>query len=168
MLGVSKRPEVNDMAAKDKAGAAAAAARDVRENPYVQRIIQDEELRDNMVVAVEAAKNAYGRLNNGKAPTKVLIEDKKLHADLKRSADALRDAGTALRDAPKHTKPATKRKGGMGKLVLLALIGAVAAVALSEGLRGKVLDALFGAEEEFDYTSNTAPAAPPPEAAPAK
>ena len=168
MLGVSKRPEVNDMAAKDKAGAAAAAARGARENPYVQRIIQDEELRDNMVVAFEAAKNAYGRLNNGKAPTKVLIEDKKLHKDLKRSADALRDAGTALRDAPKHTKPATKRKGGMGKLVLLALIGAVAAVALSEGLRGKVLDALFGAEEEFDYTSNTAPAAPPPEAAPAK
>ena len=156
------------MAAKDKAGAAAAAARGARENPYVQRIIQDEELRDNMVVAFEAAKNAYGRLNNGKAPTKVLIEDKKLHKDLKRSADALRDAGTALRDAPKHTKPATKRKGGMGKLVLLALIGAVAAVALSEGLRGKVLDALFGAEEEFDYTSNTAPAAPPPEAAPAK
>ena len=168
MLGVSKRPEVNDMAAKDKAGAAAAAARGARENPYVQRIIQDEELRDNMVVAFEAAKNAYGRLNNGKAPTKVLIEDKKLHKDLKRSADALRDAGTALRDAPKHTKPATKRKGGMGKLVLLALIGAVAAVALSEGLRGKVLDALFGAEEEFDYTSTTAPAAPPPEAAPAK
>jgi hypothetical protein len=153
------------MAAKDKAGAAAAAARGARENPYVQRIIQDEELRDNMVVAFEAAKNAYGRLNNGKAPTKVLIEDKKLHKDLKRSADALRDAGTALRDAPKHTKPATKRKGGMGKFLLVAIIGAVAAVALSEGLRGKVLDALFGAEEEFDYTSNTAPAAPPPEAA---
>jgi hypothetical protein len=166
MLAVSKRPEVTDMAAKDKAGAAAAAARGARENPYVQRIIQDEELRDNMVVAFEAAKNAYGRLNNGKAPTKVLIEDKKLHKDLKRSADALRDAGTALRDAPKHTKPAAKRKGGMGKLVLLALVGAVAAIALSEGLRGKVLDALFGAEEEFDYTSNTAPAAPPPGAPP--
>ncbi len=168
MLDVSKRPEVNDMAAKDKAGAAAAAARGARENPYVQRIIQDEELRDNMVVAFEAAKNAYGRLSNGKAPTKALIEDKKLHKDLRRSADALRDAGTALRDAPKHTKPAVRRKGGMGKLVLLALVGAVAAIALSEGLRGKVLDALFGAEEEFDYTSNTAPAAPPPEAAPGK
>ncbi|MEA2154763.1 MAG: hypothetical protein QOE11_903 [Solirubrobacteraceae bacterium] len=166
MLDVSKRPEVNDMAAKDKAGAAAAAARGARENPYVQRIIQDEELRDNMVVAYEAAKNAFGRLNNGKAPTKALIEDKKLHKDLKRSADALRDATVALRDAPKHSKPKSKRKGGMGKLLLLALIGAVAAVALSEGLRGKVLDALFGAEEEFDYTSNTAPAAPPTEAAP--
>jgi hypothetical protein len=149
------------MAAKDKAGAAAAAARDVRDNPYVQRIIQDEELRDNMVVAFEAAKNAYGRLQNGKAPTKVLIEDKKLHKDLKRSADALRDATTALRDAPKHTKPKAKRKGGMGKLLLIAIIGSAVAIAASESLRGKVLDALFGAEEEFDYTSNTAPATPP-------
>ena len=155
------------MAAKDKAGAAAAAARGARENPYVQRIIQDEELRDNMVVAYEAAKNAFGRLNNGKAPTKVLIEDKKLHKDLKRTADAIRDATTALRDAPKHTKPASKRKGGIGKLLLLAVVGGVVAIALSEGLRGKVLDALFGAEEEFDYTSNTAPAAPPAEAPPA-
>jgi hypothetical protein len=165
MLDVSKRPEVNDMAAKDKAGAAAAAARGARENPYVQRIIQDEELRDNMVVAYEAAKNSFGRLNNGKAPTKVLIEDKKLHKDLKRTADAIRDATTALRDAPKHTKPKAKRKGGMGKLLLVALIGGVVAVALSENLRGKVLDALFGAEEEFDYTSNTAPAAPPADTA---
>ena len=156
------------MAAKDKAGAAAAAARDVRENPYVQRIIQDEELRDNMVVAYEAAKNAYGRLHNGKAPTKLLMEDKKLHKDLKRTADALRDATTALRDAPKHAKPKPKRKGGMGKFLLVGIIGAIAAVALSEGLRGKVLDALFGAEEEFDYTSNTAPVAPPAEAAPVK
>jgi hypothetical protein len=154
------------MAAKDKAGAAAAAARGARENPYVQRIIQDEELRDNMVVAFEAAKNAFGRLQSGKAPTKVLIEDKKLHKDLKRSADALREATTALRDAPKHAKPKAKRKGGIGKLLLVAILGGAIAVAMSEGLRGKVLDALFGAEEEFDYTSNTAPAAPPAEAPP--
>ena len=29
-------------------------------------------------------------------------------------------------------------------------------------LRNKVLDALFGAEEEFDYQSTTVPAPPPP------
>lgn len=155
------------MAAKDKAAKAAAAAQQAKENPYLQRIISDEELRDNMVVAFEAAKNAYGRLNNGKAPTKVLIEDKKLHADLKRSADALRDAGQALREAPKRTTPAPKRKrkGGIGRLLVVAIVGAVVAVAVSEGLRNKVLDALFGAEEEFDYSVNTTPAAAPAEAA---
>jgi hypothetical protein len=155
-----------NMAAKDKAGAAAAAAKRAGGNPYLQRIIHDDELRDNMVVAFEAAKNAYGRLTNGKAATKVLVEDKKLHKDLKRSADALRDASAALRDAPKHSKPKSKRKGGFGRIVLLAIVGGAIAMAASESLRGKVLDALFGAEEEFDYTSNTAPASPPSETTP--
>jgi len=155
------------MAAKDKAAKAAAAAQTAKENPYLQRIIHDEDLRDNMVVAFEAARNAYGRLNKGKAPAKNLVEDKKLHADVKRSADALRDATAALRDAPKHRSPAKqKRKGGFGRLLLVAIIGGAVAVAVSESLRNKVLDALFGAEEEFDYTSNTTPAAPA-EAAPA-
>ncbi len=155
------------MAAKDKAAKAAAAAQSAKENPYLQRVIQDDELRDNMVVAFEAARNAYGRLNKGKAPAKNLVEDKKLHAELKRSADALRDASSALRDAPKKATPSKqKRKGGIGKLLLLAIVGGVVAVAVSEGLRNKVLDALFGAEEEFDYSSNTAPVAPA-EAAPA-
>jgi hypothetical protein len=154
------------MAAKDKAAKAAAAAQSARGNPYLQRIIQDDELRDNMVVAFEAARNAYGRLSNGKAPTKLLMEDKKLHADLKRSADALRDAASSLREAPKHSKPKKKRKGGFGKILLVAVLGGAIAVAVSDGLRNKLLDAMFGAEEEFDYTSNTTPSAPPTQAAP--
>ncbi len=148
------------MAAKDKAAKAAAAAQAAKENPYLQRVIQDDELRDNMVVAFEAARNAYSRLNHGKSPTKNLIEDKKLHANLKKSADALRDASAALREAPKHSTPKKKRKGGFGKLLLVAIVGGAIAIAASEGLRNKVLDALFGAEEEFDYTSNTTPATP--------
>jgi hypothetical protein len=151
------------MAAKDKAEAAASAARTAGRNPYVQRIIQDEELRDNMVVAVEAARSAYARLNNGKTPAKALLDDKKLHKEFKRSADALRVASVALRQAPKGATPAkAKRKGGIGRLLLIAIIGGAVALAASEGLRNKVLDALFGAEEEFDYSSNTTPAEPPP------
>ena len=148
------------MAAKDKAAKAAAAAQAAKENPYLQRVIQDDELRDNMVVAFEAARNAYTRLNHGKSPTKNLIEDKKLHASLKKCTDALREASSALREAPKHTTPKKKRKAGLGRLLLIAMIGGAVAIAASEGLRNKVLDALFGAEEEFDYTSNTTPAAP--------
>ena len=145
------------MAAKDKAEAAASAAQRAGRNPYVQRIVQDEELRDNMVVAVEAARNAYARLNSGKQPAKALLDDKKLHKDLKRSADALRDA------SPKGATPAkAKRKGGMLRLVGIIIVGGIVAMAASEGLRNKVLDALFGAEEEFDYSSNTTPADPPP------
>lgn len=46
------------------------------------------------------------------------------------------------------------------KLMGLALIGAVAAVVLNEDIRRQVLDALFGAEEEFEYESTTIPADP--------
>jgi hypothetical protein len=49
--------------------------------------------------------------------------------------------------------------GGAGKLLLLLLVGGVVALVLSKDLRGKLLDALFGAEEEFDYSSTTMPAA---------
>ena len=151
------------MAAKDKAEAAASAARSAGTNPYVQRIMQDAELRDNLVVAVEAARNAYARLNSGKTPAKALLDDKKLHKELRRFADALRDASIALRQAPKGATPAkAKRKGGIGRLLMIATIGGAVALAASEGLRNKVLDALFGAEEEFDYSSNTTPAEPPP------
>ena len=38
----------------------------------------------------------------------------------------------------------------------MALIGGAVALA-SEGLPQKVLDALFGAEEEFEYTASTTP-----------
>jgi hypothetical protein len=40
---------------------------------------------------------------------------------------------------------------------MLLLIGAGLAIALNEGLRSKVLDMLFGSEEEFEYTSTTSP-----------
>jgi hypothetical protein len=145
--------------AKKKAAAAAGAAMSAKDNPYVQRIVNDDELRDNVRVAFEAAKSAYERLSGGKAPTKTLMDDKKLHKDLKQAAEALRDAGGSLREAPKRKK---KRSVGFGRKLLLLVIGAGAAVALSSDLRSKLLDALFGKEEEFDYTSTTSPAQPAP------
>jgi hypothetical protein len=42
-------------------------------------------------------------------------------------------------------------------MLFVGLVGAGLALALSEGLRKKVLDALFGAEEEFEYTGSTTP-----------
>ena len=46
--------------------------------------------------------------------------------------------------------------------MLVLAAGGLLAIALSEGLRSKVLDLLFGAEEEFDYSSTTSPAEPAP------
>ena len=49
---------------------------------------------------------------------------------------------------------------------IVGIVGGALALALSEGLRKKVLDALFGAEEEFEYTATTTPDAAPNASAP--
>ena len=146
------------MGAKKKAAKAGAAAAAVRQSPYVRRIAEDEELRANLWSAYESARDAVGRLQNGKHPTKQIFDDKKLQKDLKSAAESFRDASVALREAPKRRR----KRGGLGKLVLLGVVGGGLALAVSEDLRKKVLDALFGAEEEFEYTSTTAPAPPAP------
>jgi hypothetical protein len=147
------------MAAKSKAAKASAGSAVAGASPYVQRLVQDAELRDNLRTAYESGRSAYGRLNNGKAPAKALLDDKKLHRDLQNAADSLRTASDALREGPQKKK----RKGGIGRLLVLAIVGGGVALGVSSDLRNKALDLLFGAEEEFDYTSTTAPATAAPE-----
>lgn len=127
-------------------------------NPYIQRLIEDAELRDNITTALDSGKSAYDRLLSAKAPHKAILEDKKLHKDATSAAEAARDAVYALGEAPKRSKPKKKKRG---RKLLFLLVAAGAALALSEGLRSKVLDALFGAEEEFEYTPPAAPTTPP-------
>lgn len=151
------------MAAKDGIGKASEAARAAQRNRYVQRLIEDEDLRQNILAAYAAARSAYGRMHNGKPATKALFEDRKLQRELQEAAKALRDASATLTEKPKKQR---RRKGGVGRTILLAFAAGVLAMVLSEGLRSKVLDLLFGAEEEFDYSSTTAPSQPAPAAAP--
>ena len=148
------------MAAKKKAAKAGAAAVAVKNSPYVQRVIEDEELRENLWQAYASARDAASRLGNGKSPAKQIFDDKKLHKELRNAAESFRDASVALREAPK------KKKGlSFGRLLLLTIVSGGIALAVSEGLRKKVLDALFGAEEEFEYTSTTSSPSPTPETA---
>ena len=142
--------------AKSKPQKAKAAAEGAWGNQYVQRYVQDEELRANVKDALDNARSAYARLTNGKSASKVVMEDKKFQKDVRNAADSFKEASIALRDGPKR-----KRSGGFGKLLLLALVGGGLAIALSEDVRNKVLDLLFGKEEEFDYTSTTSPPATP-------
>jgi hypothetical protein len=138
---------------------AADVANITKANPYIQRLIDDASLRENVQQAIESSKSAYERLANGKAPHKAILEDKKLQNDLRRAAEAVREASVSLSQAPKKRA----RKGlGLGRKLLIAGIGGAVAMAGSESLRSKVLDALFGKEEEFEYTPPTgaAPATP--------
>ncbi|HYJ22838.1 MAG TPA: hypothetical protein VEW07_12560 [Solirubrobacterales bacterium] len=120
-----------------------------RENPYVQRLIEDDELRDSLRDAFDAAKGAYGRATgNSKGPVKAVTSDKKVQKELREAAESLREASERLRKPP-------KRKKGIGRFLVIGLVAGIIALVLSEGARKAVLDTLFGAEEEFEYTSST-------------
>jgi len=135
---------------KTKASQAADIYATARENPYVQRLVEDEELRDNLREAFEAARGAYGRATgNGKGAVKAVTSDKKVQKDLRNAAESLREASEAF------TAKKRKKKSRLGRLILFALVAAGVALVLSEDARKTVLDALFGAEEEFEYTSTT-------------
>ena len=132
-------------------------------SPYIQRVIEDATLRENVRTAYDSTRSAYARLTNGKAPAKALLEDKKLQRDLQQAVEALRDATNALSEAPKKPSPRKKKKGPrLGRKLMIATLGFGLALAGSESLRTKVLDMVFGKEEEFEYTPPPATAATPP------
>jgi hypothetical protein len=141
------------MAKSTKATRARNAVGSAADNPYLRRLMEDEELRDSVRDAFEAARDAYARLSSNGSVIDTAIDDKKLHKDLKETAENLRDASNRLRGKQKEHH--------YGRLLLIALIGATLAVILSEDIRKAVLDKLFGAEEEFEYTSTTTPAPAP-------
>src|SRR3954469_11565178 len=152
------------MAAKKKAakaaGGAAGVAAKAKSSPAIQRVIEDEDVRENFKHAYEAGRDAFERLTNGKAPYKALLDDKKLQKNIQEAAENLKEAADALREGPKK-----KKKRGFGGTLVLLIVGTGVALGVSEDLRNKVLDALFGKEEEFEYTSTTSPSTPSPSGA---
>ena len=142
--------------ASTKADKARQAAQHAGSNPYVRRFIEDEELRTSVRDAFDAARHAYQRMSNGKGPVKALTDDKKVQRDLKTAAENLKEASERIQGKRKKRHP-------FRKLFVIAIVGGVLAIALNEDLRKSVLDRLFGAEEEFEYTSQTT-AAPEPTA----
>jgi hypothetical protein len=124
-------------------------ASDARSNPYLQRLAEDPDLRDNLRDAYESARKAYKRMSNGKGPAKAIVEDKKLHKEVRHATESLREASEQLRGK--------KRRHRVRRLFLLVIVTGIVALALSEGARKTVLDMLFGEEEEFEYTSTTSP-----------
>lgn len=143
---LKSQEESEEMATGTRAEKAWETGRSAADNEYIRRLIEDEDLRENLQDAFQSAKRAYGRVNNGQ-PAKRLMDDKKVHRELKSAAESLREASDQLRGKrERHT---------FRNLLLLSIVGAILAIALSEDLRKAVLDRLFGAEEEFEYTSTT-------------
>ena len=121
------------MGAQSRSAKAGEAARSVASNPYVRRLIEDEELRENIRDAFEAARGAFQRMQNGKGPAKALMDDKKVQRDLQQAAESLKTASDQLRGK--------RRSGGgfgLGKALLVGIIGAALILILSEDARRMV------------------------------
>src|SRR5436190_9450379 len=104
------------MAKSTRAQQAREAAQSAGSNPYVRRLIEDEELRNNLRDAYEALRHAYGRASNGKGPAKAIVEDKKVHKDLRTAAESLREASDQLRGR--------KKRRPFAKLLFVGIVAA--------------------------------------------
>jgi hypothetical protein len=83
---------------------------------------------------------------------------RKRSKDNEQAMDASRNGSMA-----ETAEPAEESSGGgLGKLLFLLIVAGILAMVLSKDVRAKVLDMLFGAEEEFDYSSTTMPATDAP------
>jgi len=88
--------------------------------------------------------------SEAEAIVKRLIDDTHLRETVKKLLDAV-----GLSDESEPEPTPKKRRFGFGKILVLGGLVGGGALAASQGLRTKVLDLLFGAEEEFEYTPPT-------------
>ncbi len=127
--------------------------------PIVGRLVEHAELRSTLREAIESAERAYERLTSGKRGEKPASADRKLKAELRTALKSLNRVSSEVG----ATKSKRKRcAGGRLRKALLLVVGSTAVVASCPWMRGKVLDALFGAEEEFEYSPPPMPEATAP------
>ncbi|MCB0827613.1 MAG: hypothetical protein KDB62_02230 [Solirubrobacterales bacterium] len=135
-----------------KAGNVYGAARD---NQYVRRVVEDQELRDSLIAAFLAARKAHKRVSESNASAvESVTGDRRVKRELQNAADSLRDASERIREPKKKRHP-------FRKLFALGLLATGLVLIFSESARQTLLDAVFGAEEEFVYTSTTSPDSAP-------
>jgi hypothetical protein len=118
--------------------------------PYVNRALQDDEIRTNVFRAWNAARKVYGELG-GEGPigaaSKLSGKDS-IREDLDTTVQSLSEA--IVRMSGKHQK----RRGGWGMFIMLAgLLLVLFNPATGAGTRKWLKDHLFGSEEEFDYST---------------
>ena len=77
-----------------------------------------------------------------------MTSDKKVQKDLRTAAESLREASERLRAPKKREEPPRPPHPLRPGRPAIALV-------VSEDARKTVLDALFGAEEEFEYTTTS-------------
>jgi hypothetical protein len=119
--------------------------------PYVQRALKDEELRENVKSAFEAARDVYNELFAGRGMVPVatrVATDKDIQDGLRSAVDDLRNAADRLRGKEEH---GTRN---MFFLLIGIAIGVLFNPVTGPATRKWVSDKVFGASDDFTYQSS--------------
>jgi len=108
-----------------------------RLGPYVERLLQNAYVQDNLLDAVENLREAYERAQKRRVEP---ARDEKIRRQLRQSVLSLQKAGEALRSG--RQKPKKCRAKRMLILASLGAAGVAAALAASEELRSKLVDSV--------------------------
>jgi hypothetical protein len=130
---------------KDKVSDAAGTVK-----PYVDRAIHDEDLRDNVKAAFQAARDVYDELIGNRSVTTVaarVASDKEIQERLKEVVDELREAADRVQGRKEH--------GGRNTTLLLAgiALGILFNPLTGPATRKWLSDLVFGGDDDFTYQS---------------
>ncbi len=116
--------------------------------PYVQRALQDEELRDNLRSAFDTARDVYDELIGKRGVTGVatkVASDKEIQDQLRSAIDDLRSAASRIQGNAGH-------KSRNSTLLLAGIaLGILFNPLTGPETRRWLKDKVFGEEEEFGY-----------------
>lgn len=129
------------------------AAEQAKDSDLVHKLLDDPNVRQQASKALQSLQNRAEDIQ--KTQQKI---SKKAEKKLKKAEKKQAELAEQIEAAKPAEKPKKKRHP-VRKLLFVATLGAVVALVVSEDARKAVLDGLFGAEEEFEYTSSTARAA---------
>jgi hypothetical protein len=118
--------------------------------PYVQRAVQDEELRENVKAAFQAARDVYDELLGNRGVTTIaarVATDKDIQ-------ERLRDAVDELREASERIQGKKEQHGGRNTTLLLAgiALGILFNPLTGPSTRKWLSDVVFGGDDDFSYS----------------
>src|SRR5437870_7639141 len=116
--------------------------------PYFERAVGDEELRENVKAAFQAAREVYDELIGNRGVTTVatrVATDKEIQEKLKDAVDELREAADRVQGKKDH--------GGRNAMLLTLgiALGILFNPLTGPATRKWLSDVVFGGEDDFTY-----------------